>query len=85
VNLDRFGHAAKAVVSLLVIAGFFGIIGALLYMANSQKDFPPGIRETLLVLVGVLAGEFKNVCSYWMGSTHSSARKTEIMANGANP
>jgi hypothetical protein len=79
-NLDRFGPIAKAFVSLLVILGFFGIISALFYMALSQKDFPPGINETLLVLVGVLAGEFKNVCSYWLGSTHSSSRKTEIIA-----
>jgi hypothetical protein len=84
-NLDRFGPIAKGAVSLLVIAGFFGIVSALFYMALGDKDFPPGIRETLLVLVGVLAGEFKNVCSYWLGSTHSSARKTEMLAQGNTP
>jgi hypothetical protein len=79
-NLDRFGPAMKAVVSVLIILAFFGIISALLVLTYREKDFPPGIKETLLVLVGVLAGEFKNVCGYWLGTSHSSSRKTELLA-----
>lgn len=86
-NLDRFGPWAKASVSLLVILAFIGMIVALLWMSFRDKDFPPGIKETLLILVGVLAGEFKNVCGYWLGTSHGSSLKTSLMAdkgNGAN-
>lgn len=81
-NLDKYGPIMKSVVSLLVILAFFAILGALIILTAREKDFPPGIKETLLVLVGVLAGEFKNTCGYWMGTSHSSSRKTEILAEG---
>jgi hypothetical protein len=79
-NLDRLGPWAKAAVSLLVILSFIGMIVALLWMSFREKDFPPGIKETLLILVGVLAGEFKNVCGYWLGTSHGSSVKTSLMA-----
>lgn len=79
IPLDRMGSIAKLLVSLLVILAFFGIIAALILMAVYQRDFPPGVKETLLVLVGVLAGAFKDVVGYWIGSSHSSERKTELM------
>ena len=81
-NLDRFGPWTKAVISGLVLLAFFGVIAALFVTTYREKDFPPGVKETLLVLVGVLAGSFKDVVGYWLGGSHSSDRKTEIM-NGA--
>ena len=78
-NLDKFGPWAKALISVLVILAFFGVIGALFVTTYREKDFPPGVKETLLVLVGVLAGAFKDCVGYWLGSSHSSDRKTEIM------
>lgn len=78
-NLDRFGPYAKGAVSLLTILAFIGMIVALIWMALRDKDFPPGIKETLLILVGVLAGEYKNVNGYWIGTSHSSSVKTEMM------
>ena len=80
-NLDRLGPAMQGIVTVLVICAFLGCIAALFIVAYREKDFPPGVKETLLVLVGVLAGEFKNVCGYWLGSSHGSARKTEIMSS----
>jgi hypothetical protein len=79
-NLDRLGNFAKVAVTLLVILAFLGCIGALFFTALRDKDFPPGVKETLLVLVGVLAGSFKDCVGYWLGSSHGSERKTEIMA-----
>lgn len=84
-NLDRFGPYAKGAVSLLVILAFIGMIVALLWMSFRDKDFPPGIKETLLILVGVLAGEFKNVCGYWLGSSHSSSTKNDALLAARPP
>ncbi len=80
-NLDKFGPYARAVVSLLTILAFIGMIVALIWMALRDKDFPPGIKETLLILVGVLAGEYKTTNGYWLGTSHGSSVKTSIMAN----
>ena len=83
-NLDKLGPASKAVISLLVVLAFFGCIAALFFTALRDKDFPPGVKETLLVLVGVLAGSFKDVVGYWLGGSHSSDRKTELMSGKPN-
>lgn len=80
-NLDRFGPVIKAVLSTLIVLGFFALIATLVWLAFRDKDFPPGIKETLLILVGILAGEFKNTCGYWIGTSWSSSRKTELMAS----
>lgn len=79
-NLDKAGPIMKGVVSLLVILAFLACISAMFVITYREKDFPPGVKETLLVLVGVLAGSFKDVVGYWIGSSHSSERKTELMA-----
>lgn len=84
INLDRFGPYARGVVSLLTILAFMGMIVALVWMSFRDKDFPPGIKETLLILVGVLAGEYKNVNGYWIGTSHGSSLKTAIMADKPN-
>lgn len=80
-NLDRFGPWTKAAISMLVLLAFFGVIAALFVTTYREKDFPPGVKETLLVLVGVLAGSFKDVVGYWLGGSHSSDRKTELMSS----
>ncbi len=79
-SLDKLGPASKAAISLLVVMAFFGCIAALFFTALRDKDFPPGVKETLLVLVGVLAGSFKDVVGYWLGGSHSSDRKTELLS-----
>ncbi len=72
--LDRLGHATQLFVTVTVLLAFFACI----YMLMLQKtDMPAGVREVLLVLIGVLAGEFKNCCGYWLGSSLSSAKKDQ--------
>lgn len=75
--LERVGPLVQALVSVLVLAAFFGTVGALI---TSNDDIPPGVREVLLVLVGVLAGAFKDVVGFWVGSSYGSARKTDQLA-----
>lgn len=82
-SFDRLGPVMKGIVSILVVAAFFGCIAALFVTALRDKDFPPGVKETLLVLIGVLAGSFKDTVGYWLGSSHGSERKTELMAGGS--
>ena len=42
-------------------------------------------RDIAMVMVGILAGRFGTVVDYWLGSSSSSARKTEISAGTIPP
>jgi membrane protein DedA with SNARE-associated domain len=80
-NVDRLGPIVKTTVSILIIISFFGTIATLFLLSYFKVQLEMGVKEVLLVLVGVLAGAFKDVCGYWLGSSASSARKTEINAS----
>ena len=79
-NLERLAPAMRATVSVLICGAFFSCIGALFAMSYYKLSLEPGVKEVLLILVGVLAGSFKDVTGYWLGSSASSARKTELAA-----
>lgn len=82
-NVDHQSHAMKMLVSFSIIAAFFGAIYALLFMPG--RDFPPGAREVIVLLLGVLAGAFKDVVSYWIGSSASSSKKTDALIASKGP
>ena len=64
-----------SVVTFLIIAGFFGILGWM--MADETiKDSPP-----LLIMLGQLSAAFVAVINFWFGSTQGSHRKDEMLAN----
>lgn len=73
--LEKAGIWAQLLISLLVIGAFIGTIAALLL---TPVNIDGGVREVLLVLVGVLAGAFKDCIGFFMGSSHGSAVKTEM-------
>lgn len=79
IPMDKLAIWMKALVTTVVILSFTSLIGALLYAAFKNIDFPPGIKEVLCILVGVLAGSYKEITGYWVGSSHGSERKTELM------
>jgi uncharacterized protein YqgC (DUF456 family) len=75
--LERIGPWAQLAVSTLVIVAFMGAIVGLFLI---DRDLMPGVREVLLVLIGVLAGAFKDVIGFWVGSSYGSAKKTDQLA-----
>lgn len=79
--LERVGPLMQAIVSTLVVLAFFATVASLLAtLFGYTNDIPPGVKEVLLVLVGVLAGSFKDVVGFWVGSSYGSARKTDQLA-----
>lgn len=72
--LEKLGHVAQLFITVSVLAAFFTTIYLLMTL---ETDLPAGAREVLLVLVGVLAGAFKDVVGYFMGSSLSSAKKDQ--------
>lgn len=79
-NADKLAPTIKSVISILIVFAFFGTIATLFLLSYFKVQLEMGVKEVLLVLVGVLAGAFKDVSGYWLGSSASSARKTEINA-----
>ena len=75
---EKMANWAQFLVTGAVVFAFFGVIMALfLYV---KTDFPAGVREVLLILVGVLAGAFKDCVGYWLGSSASSQKKDAALA-----
>lgn len=72
--LSRVGVITQLVLGLVVVFCFMGVIASLIYL---KSDISPGVREVLLVLVGVLAGAFKDVIGFNFGSSLGSQKKDE--------
>lgn len=70
--LDKFGPVAQFLVSISVLTSFFGVVWMLL---TNPLDFTNSVRDILLILVGVLAGAFKDVVGFYLGSSMSSQSK----------
>lgn len=63
--------------TMLAILIFFALVGCIagLYL----RELPPGARDILLVLLGVVAALVKDVYGYYFGSSDGSQRKTELL------
>lgn len=69
----------------LYAAAFFAVLGFQCWMAYESKEIPTMIGKTLDMLLGVLTAMVLGSKEYFFGSSSSSAKKTEIMAQGGKP
>ena len=58
-----------------IIAGFFGLIGAMIFVA-----LPEGSNDIIYMLFGTLSAGFGSVMQYFFGSSKGSSDKTKIMS-----
>ena len=74
------GKTDKMLMSLAVVitSGFFCLLGALLWVT-----IPDSNKDILISAVSTLGAAFIGVNSYYFGSSHGSAKKTEIMEKKA--
>jgi hypothetical protein len=56
-------------ISTLVVVGFLGLVGALLWRAIPDN-------QVTMMLIGALSAGFQQVLSYWLGSSKGSSDKT---------
>lgn len=73
--LYKSGTVAQLIIAALVIVAFMAMGVALIF---ARTDFPPGIKEVVLIFTGALITSFKDVVGYYLGSSLSSQRKDEI-------
>lgn len=64
-----------AMLSGLVVLGFFGILGGMMSGVLKTSD-----SQALLILLGALTAAFGSVVAFWFGTTHDSGRKTDMLA-----
>jgi hypothetical protein len=63
-----------AVLTMLITAGFFGVLGWMLYNPIAA-DSPP-----LLIMLGQLGTAWGVACAFWFGTTSGSAQKNQLLA-----
>lgn len=67
-----------AVLTIMITSGFFGVLGWMLYDSNVVNS-PP-----LLIMLGSLGTAWTAACSFWLGTTHGSAQKNQLLANSSD-
>lgn len=80
--LAKNGLATQVWVSLLVLLSFLLTLAALVatIFMPEVRDIPAGLKEVLLLLVGIQSKMAGDVVAYWLGSSHGSAMKTEKLS-----
>ena len=63
-----------AILTMMITAGFFSVLGWMLY-DKSAVDNPP-----LLIMLGSLGTAWTGACAFWFGTTSGSAAKTDLLA-----
>jgi gas vesicle protein len=65
-----------AILSLVVTAGYFGILIGMMLGALKVTD-----SQALLIMLGSLSTAWGMVMAFWFGTTSGSTTKTELLAN----
>ena len=71
----RHTGKVQATIAFTILAGFFAVIWALIYVKTSTT-----MNEAMLIMVGSLGTMAGGVVNYFFGSSTGSARKDEIIA-----
>lgn len=64
-----------AIIAGAVIAGFFGILAAMIFV-----DIPPGAAQPLAVMLGALGTLVTQIGAFFYGSSAGSSKKNEMLA-----
>jgi hypothetical protein len=73
----------QIVIGGLVVVGFFGILGMLLFRPENFNELN---REPIMLMVGALIAAFSGLMGFFFGSSAGSARKTDLLArSGPQP
>lgn len=68
-----------ATLAVLLMLGFFAVLGALLYGAFIKVTIDGTLKDVLLVMLGTLGSMVGMVVSYYFGSSRGSAAKDETI------
>lgn len=63
-----------AVLSVIVTAGFFGVLAAMFKWPEVKESAP------LMIMLGALGTAWGQVMNFWLGTTNGSGQKNELLA-----
>ncbi len=66
-----------SVLTVMLGAGFFGVLGAMFAWPEVKESAP------LMIMLGVLGAEFSAACKFWFGTTSGSQNKNEMLAKAS--
>lgn len=69
-----------ATIAVLMVVGFFTILGALIYAAFVKISLDGTLKDVLLVMLGTLGTLTTMVMNFYFGSTASSQNKDALLA-----
>lgn len=69
-------YSVRTGISILVLVGFFAMLGLLL--SGAVQDLGD-IKAVVFTLLGALGAAFTQVVQYWLGSSKDSADKTDLL------
>ena len=64
-----------AALSVIIVIGYFSILLGMMYGVLHVSD-----NQYLLILIGALATAFGGVLNFWLGSSHGSQNKDQLLA-----
>lgn len=82
--IERRKHNTRrpvmATIAVLMVVGFFTILGALIYAAFVKISLDGTLKDVLLVMLGTLGTLTTMVMNFYFGSTASSQNKDALLA-----
>jgi len=77
-DLAKVDMGPQKLLSLVFIGGYFIIVALLLV---SDITINPGMKETFILLIGVVTGNVPAIMQFWFGSSTGSKEKTAGLIN----
>lgn len=70
--------------TIIVGMAFIGSLIALFAITiYGSADLKPGIREVLVMVLGILAGEFRGACQFWIGGSRAGSQAAQATTQQA--
>jgi hypothetical protein len=76
---DRISIIGAVLISVIVVVGFAIVCGSLFFLKIPQE-----MKEIAMLLLGILGAGFTTVINYWTGSSSSSQKKDQTIAEAAS-
>lgn len=73
-------HWMPAVLAVLVTAGFFSMLGVMLF-----KDVPLANKDMLNIMLGALGSGWLMCLGFYVGTTAASAKKDDTISQMSKP
>lgn len=73
--LKGWKSVSREIAGFVIFFGFFSAMYMLMF-----EEVPAGNKDVMLLLLGVLAGSYKDVVGFLWGGSFGSEKKTEALA-----